>query len=108
MPRETLPLHLLSCPGLIISPQLFEAITTEFFQTGFGQYNSHHGFANHPCSGNYTNIAALIAALVYILPACQVDRGQGMSQGRNRFDANVYYQWFTIANTSLDATSVIG
>src|SRR6266566_5129776 len=50
---------------------------------------------------------SLARAILFSL-FCRVNGRQGMSQSGNGLYTDMHYQWFTIGNTPLDATCVIG
>src|SRR5207245_3098324 len=94
--------------GAIMSADFTQAASPQFLKQRFGQYNRHRRLPTSPRRGNHANVAAFIAALLNILPACQVNGRQGMGQSGNGLYTDMHYQWFTIGNTPLDATCVIG
>src|SRR5713226_3945134 len=93
--------------GIIISCHLLQAVSAKFFNEGLGQYYSHHGLAHHTGGRNNAHVAALVATLIYILPACQVYRRQRMGQCRDRLDPNTHHYRFSIGYSPLDATGII-
>src|SRR5712691_1525023 len=93
---------------MIMAQHFLDAIPAIFLDKRFSEHNGHHGFADNASSRHNADITALVAALIDVFTTCQIYRWQGVSQGRDRLDSNVYDDRFAIGDTPFDAACVIG